>query len=65
METVSLSTIFLDESGYTDQDLLNQEQPIFTLASLILSGQVGDKLSTYSNTICPERFKIRQNSPNS
>ena len=32
-----MSTIFLDESGYTGQDLLNPEQPIFTLASLNLS----------------------------
>ncbi|MEA5501283.1 DUF3800 domain-containing protein [Limnoraphis robusta Tam1] len=34
-----MSTIFLDESGYTGQDLLNKEQPIFTLASLKLSEQ--------------------------
>jgi hypothetical protein len=31
-----LSTIFLDECGYTGEDLLNPEQPIFTLASLNL-----------------------------
>ncbi len=33
---IILSTIFLDESGYTGQDLLNVTQPIFTLASLNL-----------------------------
>lgn len=32
-----MATIFLDESGYTGQDLLNEDQPIFTLASLRLS----------------------------
>ena len=26
--------IFLDESGYTGEDLFNRDQPIFTLASL-------------------------------
>ncbi|MFB2897175.1 DUF3800 domain-containing protein [Aerosakkonemataceae cyanobacterium BLCC-F50] len=31
-----MSTIFLDECGYTGEDLLNPEQPIFTLASLNL-----------------------------
>ena len=31
-----MSTIFLDESGYTGQDLLNVTQPTFTLASLNL-----------------------------
>jgi hypothetical protein len=32
-----LSTIFLDECGYTGQNLLDTEQPVFTLASLCLS----------------------------
>lgn len=32
-----MSTIFVDESGYTGEDLLNIEQPFFTLASLNLS----------------------------
>lgn len=32
-----MSTIFLDECGYTGQDLLNPVQPLFTLASLNLS----------------------------
>jgi len=32
-----LSTIFIDESGYTGEDLLNPDQPIFILASLCLS----------------------------
>jgi len=31
--------IFLDESGYTGDDLLNGDQPIFTLASTILSDE--------------------------
>lgn len=31
-----MSTIFLDECGYTGEDLLNRDQPIFTLASLNL-----------------------------
>jgi len=31
-----MSTIFLDESGYTGQDLLNAEQPFFAIASLRL-----------------------------
>ncbi|MFL5657303.1 MAG: DUF3800 domain-containing protein [Ktedonobacteraceae bacterium] len=29
-----MSTIFLDESGFTGQDLLNSEQPVFTVATL-------------------------------
>lgn len=29
-----MSTIFLDESGFTGQDLLNPEQPVFTIATL-------------------------------
>jgi hypothetical protein len=32
-----MSTIFLDECGYTGQNLLDLDQPIFTLASLNLS----------------------------
>lgn len=31
-----MSTIFLDECGYTGQNLLDVEQPVFTLASLTL-----------------------------
>lgn len=31
-----MSSIFLDECGYTGQDLLNRDQPFFTLASLNL-----------------------------
>jgi hypothetical protein len=31
------NTIFIDESGYTGEDLFNAEQPFFTLASLNLS----------------------------
>jgi len=29
-----MPTIFLDESGFTGQDLLNSEQPVFTIATL-------------------------------
>jgi Protein of unknown function (DUF3800) len=32
-----MSTIFIDECGYTGEDLLNSDQSIFTLASLYLS----------------------------
>lgn len=32
-----MSTVFIDECGYTGQNLLDTEQPIFTLASLKLS----------------------------
>src|SRR5437588_5042966 len=31
-----MSTIFIDESGYTGEDLMNSDQPIFTLATLCL-----------------------------
>jgi hypothetical protein len=37
MESISMSTIFIDECGYTGQNLLDEVQPIFTLASLNLS----------------------------
>jgi len=36
MEIVGLNTIFLDECGYTGKNLLDTEQPVFTLASLTL-----------------------------
>ena len=32
-----MSTIFIDESGYTGEDLMNSDQPIFALATLNLS----------------------------
>jgi len=35
-----LTTIYLDECGYTGQDLLNRDQPFFVLASLQLDEQV-------------------------
>lgn len=34
---ISMSTIFIDESGYTGEDLINSTQPFFILASLCLS----------------------------
>src|SRR5437762_1532719 len=32
-----MSTMFIDECGYTGEDLMNSDQPVFTLASLGLS----------------------------
>lgn len=34
-----MPTIYLDECGYTGEDLLNEQQPIFVLASMICSQQ--------------------------
>lgn len=39
-----MSTIFIDECGYTGQNLLDTEQPLFTLASLQLSEEECKKL---------------------
>jgi len=43
MEEICMPTIFLDESGFTGQDLLNSEQPVFTVATL-----------NYPETICQQ-----------
>lgn len=42
-----MATLFLDECGYTGQDLLNKQQPIFTLASLHLEETECKKLLNY------------------
>ena len=39
-----MSIVFLDESGFTGQDLLNQVQPIFTLATLNFSEEACKEL---------------------
>jgi hypothetical protein len=41
-----MSTIFMDESGYTGQDLVNLEQPVFTLATLHCSEDECKELKT-------------------
>jgi hypothetical protein len=35
--SMTTTELFLDEAGYTGPDLINQEQPVFTLASTIFS----------------------------
>lgn len=42
-----MGILFLDECGYTGQDLLNKQQPIFTLASLHLEEAECRKLLDY------------------
>lgn len=38
--------VFLDESGYTGEDLSNLEQPVFVLASTILTNEVSGEILT-------------------
>lgn len=48
--------VFLDESGFTGQDLFNREQPIFTVASTNLSDAETSQLwqQLFSKTQAPE-----------
>jgi len=53
-----MSTIFLDESGFTGQDLLNSEQPVFTIATLNYSETTCQQLkSNFFNTVRSAELK--------
>lgn len=48
--------VYLDEAGYTGPDLLNPEQPVYTLASVALSAEVAQDLKAR----CFPRVKARE-----
>lgn len=51
-----MSTIFMDESGYTGEDLMNSDQPLFALATLCCSEQKCSDYKTefFSKVQAPE-----------
>ncbi len=51
-------TIFMDESGYTGQNLLEPDQPFFVLATLFGTEEDLEKLkTTFFNGIQPTELK--------
>ncbi len=50
--------IFLDKSGFTGQDLLNSEQPVFTVATLNHSETKGDRCNGLKSAFVVVQNKI-------
>lgn len=56
-----VETIFIDESGYTGPDLVNQDQPFFTVASLNVSeSQADDIVNRFFSEVQADELKYKR-----